>query len=130
MNNAIYEQFKINFDYLAEKVVASRADGPLGLLVQLDDGRWFCYNGYDHTCRLLPSDPDNMTEDDFRIEFGNRLRAIMQSKRISQYDLARMTGMPQGRISKYVNGKYTPTFYTVDKIAKALECSMDELRFY
>jgi transcriptional regulator with XRE-family HTH domain len=49
---------------------------------------------------------------------------------ISQCELSERTGITQPSISDYMNGKKLPSFYTVDKIAKALGCSVDAFRYF
>ena len=39
-----------------------------------------------------------------------------------------LTGLTQPNISQYMNGTKTPSFFTVDKIARALNCSTDDFR--
>jgi transcriptional regulator with XRE-family HTH domain len=70
-----------------------------------------------------------MTEDECRSEFGYRLVHIMIRKGISQVDLAERIGVSNVMINRYINGSNTPSFYVVDKIAKALNCSMDDFRY-
>ena len=55
---------------------------------------------------------------------------MMYIKGITQSELSNCTDIPQYLISDYIRGKRTPSFYNVDKIAKALDCSVDELRYY
>ena len=38
-----------------------------------------------------------------------------------------MTGISYGQISKYINGQTEPSIYKVMKIARALDCSLDDL---
>lgn len=103
--------------------------GWVEVLVTLHNGDRYIYNDLDHGVRRMPRDPNNMTEDECLREFGWRLYNIMRIKGITQADLADMTGIPQSRISNYVNGRTSPGFYNVDKMAKALGCSVDELRY-
>jgi transcriptional regulator with XRE-family HTH domain len=71
-----------------------------------------------------------MTEDQCRTEFGKRLIRRMYDKRMSQKELSSETGISEQMLSRYINGKSTPSFYIVDKIAKVLNCSTDEFRYF
>jgi transcriptional regulator with XRE-family HTH domain len=53
----------------------------------------------------------------------------MTRQGVSQLELSELTGIPQSTISNYLTGKFLPGFYNMDKIAKALKCSIDEFRY-
>ena len=57
----------------------------------------------------------------------NRVREVMLLKRISQEKLAKMTGIPQGDISRICNDQKNIYLTTAKKIAKALGKSVDYL---
>lgn len=97
--------------------------------IKLKDGSTVLYDDFDKSFRSLPENCNELTEEQCRREFGSRLYRIMQRKCITQEELSACTGIHQTIISKYINGKHTPSFYNVDKIAKALGCSVDELRY-
>ena len=48
-------------------------------------------------------------------------------KQMSQGDISRTLGVNRGYISSIENGKRNPTLTTIDKLAKALGVSADEL---
>ncbi|MBR0085020.1 MAG: helix-turn-helix transcriptional regulator [Lachnospiraceae bacterium] len=58
------------------------------------------------------------------------LRSLLEEKRISQYRLAKMTGLPQSTVSDLCRG-VTPvenwSSQNLHKIADALQMSMDEV---
>lgn len=99
------------------------------VLVECKDGTMLMYDDMDHTIRRLPDDSSNLTEEECKWEFGRRLRRLMRVKGITQAELSEKTGISQYLLSGYITGKRSPSFYRVDKIAKALECSTDELRY-
>jgi transcriptional regulator with XRE-family HTH domain len=53
----------------------------------------------------------------------------MCRKGVTQSDLSFATGIAQPTLSGYINGKHEPGLYAIDKIAKALGCSVDEFRY-
>ena len=55
------------------------------------------------------------------------LRKIMTSKRISQYALAKQSGVSQSAISNYAAGSKTPGGKVLLKLAVALNCTVDDL---
>ena len=129
MEKRLFESFKLYFPPFARRTVKYAAENQFDLIVTLDDGMVLLYDDSENTIRTLPSDSNNMEEDDFRAEFASRLRKRMYRTGISQLELSERTGIPVPMISNYMTGKNTPSFYKVDKIAKALGCSVDVLRY-
>lgn len=60
-------------------------------------------------------------------KLGENLRKIREAKGISQADICRITGMDRGYISRVENGTRNPTISNLEKIAKALGVTPDEL---
>ena len=129
MENNTYRNFTIFHSYLVDRVVSWKEIDIYLLLIELDNGEVCIYDDLYQTLKTVPKDANAMTEEECRSEFGRRLSRLMGFKRITQAELSIMTNIPQYLISKYINGKTTPSFYNVDKIAKALKCSVDELRY-
>ena len=46
---------------------------------------------------------------------------------MSQGDIIKITGMDRGYVSSLENGRQNPTLVTIEKLAKALGVSMEEL---
>lgn len=129
MNERLLTNFKKQFPCFADHAVEYRKKGPFELVVKLDDGHVISYYDTEQGIRRLPSDDSRLTEEECREEFGIRLYRIMCDKGVTQPELSDMTGITQSNISNYINGRKTPSFYTVDKIARALDCSIEELRY-
>ena len=129
MESNAYRNFSMFYRHLLKHVVIWKQLDLYLLLVEFDDGDICIYDDLSQSIRSVPKDPNAMTEEECRNEFGRRLVRLMGIKCITQTELSQMTNIPQYLISKYINGKTTPSFYNVDKIAKALKCSVDELRY-
>lgn len=56
-----------------------------------------------------------------------RLKELRTQKHISQLDMAIACGVSQSSIVGYENGRCTPNPETLVKMAKALDCTVDEL---
>jgi len=54
------------------------------------------------------------------MDFGERLKEILDSKGWNQADLSKATGIEEGHVSKIITGKIKPNQTTVSKIAEAL----------
>jgi DNA-binding Xre family transcriptional regulator len=130
MIEELHRNLKLYFPSIEEESLRLRCCSPVELVVELEDGSQVSYNDIDKTIRRLPQDPDNLTEEECRREFGARLQMMLYRKGMSQRRLSDLTGILPVSISRYISGSSTPSFYTVDKIAKALNCSVDEFRYY
>ena len=58
---------------------------------------------------------------------GNNIRTIRKKNRLSQEELARQLNIRRQTISSYERGKSIPDIYTLIKIAKIFQISLDEL---
>lgn len=125
----MFDNFIMRFPFIAEKVVEYWESSDYGITVRLEGGDIFLYDDVDGSIRKLPKNSNVMTEDECRNEFGNRLRRLLAVKTISQDELCDRVGIHPVMLSRYMNGKTTPSFYIVDKIAKVLNCSIDEFRY-
>ena len=129
MNEQVIKNFKMYFSGLAKLMTAVRSRGYGEYVVYLNDNTSVIYDDFDHTIRRTPVNSRRMTEEECKREFSNRLRLIMYRKGITQLQLSKMTGIHQTMLSNYMSGKNMPSFYRVDLIAKALDCTMDDLRY-
>ena len=55
------------------------------------------------------------------------IKAMRQAKGLAQWQLAEMIGVKQESITQWETGKTSPRFERLADIAKALECSVDDL---
>lgn len=59
--------------------------------------------------------------------FGKRLRNIREAKKLSQLDLEVKSGINRTEISRIENGQKNIEFFTIVKLATALEVELKEL---
>lgn len=124
----MWHNFQRQFPYIAAKVVHHHAESPLDLVVELGNGERYIFDDEMQSIRQLPATPD-LDELSFKKEFRVRLRKLMDRNGISQAELADRTGIHEVTISRYLTGRSIPSFYAIDKIAKALGCSADAFRY-
>ncbi|WP_353507232.1 helix-turn-helix domain-containing protein [Thomasclavelia cocleata] len=55
-----------------------------------------------------------------------RLKTIMQSRDISEYKLAKLSGVPQSTINSMFRKYNNPSIYTLECLCKGLDISMSE----
>ena len=125
----MFNNFIMRFPFIAEKAVEWCESSEYDITVKLEDGSIFLYDDMEGSIRKLPSDSGSLTKEECDREFGERLMRMMRRKCITQVELSERTGLDQAQISRYLNGKNSPSFYIVDKIAKALNCSVEYFRY-
>lgn len=125
----IIQNLKRVYNFLYTNMESYEVVTDFDVYLHMKDGSTVLYYDFDRSFRTLPKSKNDMTEDQCQLEFSYRLYRIMQRKHITQQELADRTGIAQPQISAYITGKRMPSFYNVDKIAKALGCSVDELRY-
>ncbi len=59
--------------------------------------------------------------------FGQRLIEIRQARRLSQAELARLSGLRQGHISQLEDGQRRPMLETCEKLATPLAVTVNDL---
>lgn len=122
-----FEHMQMYWSNVTDDAVDVVYVGWLEIMVTVTNGTRYIYNDIDESIRRLP-DCKDMTEEECLREFGYRLRNIMRCRNISQEELSDITGIAQPRISNYMRGKISPGFYILDKIARALDCPIEDLR--
>lgn len=133
MKSIVEENLLRNFEMIDplsfSKMVKYEMPDSFTLIAFLDDGTKLLYDSLTNSTRRLKTDPREMTDEDMLTEFRYRLRHIMALRGFNQLRLAEETGISQVSISKYLNGKSDPSLLNLLKIARALDCSLDELRY-
>ena len=71
-----------------------------------------------------------MTEAQWMKIFGNNLQSLLDERHLSQSELAKLTGIPRGTISRYVAGKQMPNIRNSIYIAEAFGMILDELVYF
>ena len=100
------------------------------LLITFTDGRKVLFDKYTGCHKnIFYKDLDEITEEQEKREFAYRLRSLMGRKGIKQERLAEMINTSQVMISRYIKGGVIPSALILRKIARALDCSMDDF-FY
>jgi transcriptional regulator with XRE-family HTH domain len=68
-----------------------------------------------------------MSDESLQIQVGNRIKALRESKGISQQDLADKSNIENTNISRIEAGRVNSTLATLSKISKALDVNIAEL---
>ena len=68
-----------------------------------------------------------MSDESLQIQVGKRIKALRESKGISQQDLADKSNIENTNISRIEAGRVNSTLATLSKISKALDVNIAEL---
>ena len=96
---------------------------------QFKDGRKCIYDTIFHGSKGFYPEGYELTDEEWKVSFKNRLIKLMKHKRISQAELAEKIGTSQTMISHYITGRYVPGVVMAAKIARALGCSIEDLLY-
>lgn len=128
----IYIDFENHHPDIANNIVDWYPSGQMEITVRLSNGDKISYDwmtksiGRVYEC-VGPE--EYLNEEDWRFEFANRLRKKMRRFGATQDTLSEETGISRITISKYLNGRATPSTYNLQLIARALRCSPSELLY-
>lgn len=128
---SLYEQFRMyNGNVSDDDVLDYREFSNFELIVYLKNGDRVIHNHMRGTSRYIRTRNYRevpLTEEEWRREFSWRLREKIFAQCLTQTELSSQSGVSQLAISNYLNLKNTPSSYSVEKLARALECTAAEL---
>lgn len=116
------------FPSLCEEAIDIYENNPFELVLIMADGTRHSYYSLDKSIRTLPKGPE-LTEEEYRKEFGIRLSDILYRRGISQDELSRMADISRASINHYANGVTTPSYSNASRIARALHISLDAFTY-
>lgn len=61
------------------------------------------------------------------METGERIKMLMKEKKLTQKELAKLAGITEASMSKYLSGERTPRIDVIVNLANALGITTDEL---
>ena len=61
-----------------------------------------------------------MTNSEIRAEFGKRLKFLRKFRKMSQWDLSRLSGIDRAYISEVENGRSAATVDLINRMARAM----------
>lgn len=122
-------QVYLYFPDLLGKVIHAREYVYLMLLLETNSKYDYFYNLTNNVLIPIPKSDQDLDKESFRRIFGVLLRRALECSGLTQEELSEKTGIPQPNISDYLYGKHFPSFYQIDKMAKAMNCSVEDLRY-
>lgn len=117
------DYFRSDFDEIEDIQEVNQCE----IMILYKDGTRYIFNNRTSSIRRLPSDPEDMTDDEVIFEFMQRFRSMRVLRSYTLTDLHKLTGISMATLSRYDNGETTPTVINLRKLAKMFGCDLDEL---
>ena len=124
MGEYLYENFKLYFPMIEKGCISWKQTDLFELEIHNKDGSIDIYDDMNHS---LGPKIDTSTDAGWKKEFARRLRKKIAMKGITQDNLSKLTGIGQPLLSLYTQGKSLPSAQKVSSLAKALNCSVNDL---
>ena len=124
MGEYLYENFKLYFPSIEKGCISWEQTDLFELEIHNKDGSIDIYNDMNHS---LGPKIDTSTDSGWRKEFARRLRKKMAMRGLTQNCLCEITGISQQLLSLYTKGKTLPSVQKASALAKALNCSVNDL---
>lgn len=120
--NNMLENFKHYYEYLYDQAVDWWPSGRSCITIKLDDGMLIEYDSFSETIRRIQ--PTNYLKDaeTLRKDIGVNIKKMIQTRGMSQGDIAERCGITQAMLSRYIHGTSMPSIYIVNSLASALGC--------
>lgn len=126
----ILEDLEFYYPFIIDEMIDWYPSGQLEITVKTKDGTKIAYDYISKsimTVYIPNSKCINPDERDWRKWFAANLNRKIQLVGKSQEELSELTNISKVTLSKYTNGKTTPSGYNIHKLARALRCSISEL---
>lgn len=125
---SMYDEYKTFFPSYAKDTVSYKPCGKSAITVLLSDKSEFIYDAMDNALFHDKTGQDNETDEDYiKRKIHKRLKFFMSNRRCTQEELCERTGLTQATISRYITGKAIPSVLNLYKIAKALDCKIEDI---
>lgn len=126
MKENLLKNFELYFPATFSKMLSYKIIDEL-VYAELNDGTIVRYDDMRNSIKTVRRIDNELTEAQSRMELSRRIYNRMRKLGITQYELAAMTGLTEVTISRYMNCRSSPTYFSLSKIAKALKCTLDDL---
>lgn len=131
----MFNQFAQKCKEWADRSVRCVPKHEHAIRVFLDNGDKVDYNVRTETFKYTSAvsesicKPKDISDDECRNAFSYNLVELMRTKGCGQQELSERTGLSTSVISKYANKATTPTITSLIRIAKALDCDVNDLLY-
>lgn len=129
MDSLCQEKLERYFPELLDEIDSYKDLKYAEVILYLKNGTVYRFDGIENRLKELPSNIEDMTDEEFQIELGLRLKRAMAFNRITQEELSYRTGIAQSLISRYLNGKNSPSYIVLRKLCRAIGCTYYDLEY-
>lgn len=121
--------FRKRYQYLYKYMESWEPFNNREIIVKLEDGRAYSYDGISRALRgvKLIDDISEFTDEEWRKGFSDLLSKQIRRSAMTRGELADRIGISSVMMSRYSTGKSAPTPQMMQKLARALDCSVDDL---
>lgn len=125
--NSIWNDFCERFPSTADRAIDYYRSGTFEITILFSNSERATYDSLAKTIRYIKPMEGAMPEEVWRNNFSLVVSKKMNSKGMTNKELAERVGVSAITIGKYVNGKSSPSPCVLLNIADALGCSVSEL---
>lgn len=115
--------------YMEENIINYYAINEWDLFIELQNGDKFIFDSHRNTVNFDLYKNNDLTETQEIREFARILQKLLDRNYMTQEELANEIGVSRLTINRYINGKRTPDYITLSKMAKVLKCSVDDFYY-
>ncbi|MBR6641747.1 MAG: helix-turn-helix transcriptional regulator [Clostridia bacterium] len=99
------------------------------VMVKQKNGDVFIYDNFSNSYRYVYYESDDLTDEQYTHEFTRTLRERIMRSGWNQDDIAKAAGISPITLNRYVNGHRAPDYITLHRLAKALNCSVEDFYY-
>lgn len=130
-NERIIREYKLWYPTFYERTIDIAITGYHLLLASLDDGNKVEFSLLDNSLRdvthIYTNGSDDASEEEWRKRFGDRLKTLLRDRSFKHESFSELLGISRAMLSRYINGKATPSSYVIQRIARVLNCDVRDL---
>lgn len=121
------ERFEYYYPYWYKDLVDWWPSGRTSITVKLEDGTLLDFNSFDDSVKNIQ--PNNYAKDveTLRKDIGYNIKKIIQTRGIAQSDIAKMCGITEAMLSRYIHGTSLPSIDKVHTLASVLGCRVIDI---
>lgn len=121
--------FKSNPQFDINEVISLEEVTEWDLLITFKNGKKVLYDTFYNTYNYVTNESKEISEEEQKRIFCYNLQKLMDRKFIDQTELAKRVGTTQPMISRYITGSALPGYLMLNKLAKALSCTINDFYY-
>lgn len=122
--------FKELFPSYSDEICDVRGIGDMEVIFYMYDGSKVIFDELDDSAMFIEKDKynkDELTDEEWLQEFSRKLKRKLKIRNITRHELADKMGLSYNSICRYSRGEHIPNVLVINKMAKILDCTVEEL---